>query len=142
MASDLGPSMSSIDQARQDYLNSLRDSSIQGMPPGFIAGFRVILNPDMSVTVGPGLASVANIKVELDVSTNLTTGMEGFTRIAAGWAFIYLGRDGLFHVDLSYPGFYAKYAAQYHTRNPWRYIGRMWIDSSGITRFAQWGGFT
>lgn len=141
MSDARGPSVAEIDKSRQNYSKSIQESAIQGLPPGFIAGLRVRFNPDTSVTVGPGTASVANVKVEIDEDTNLTTRMETFTRGNPTWAYIYLGRDGLFHVDTIVPGFYARYSANYHTRQPWRFIGRMWIDSTGVTRFAGTGGF-
>jgi hypothetical protein len=134
--------MDAIDAARKGYADSLLNSAVQGMPPGYIAGFKITLNQDMTVTMGAGIAMVSGIKVELDDDKDLTGGMETFKRLGAMWAYIYIGRDGLYHVDTVIPGFYAKYAANYHPRNPWRYLGRMWIDSAGVNRFAQAGGFT
>ena len=139
--SDQGPSAQAIDQARQNYADSLTQSAIQGMPPGYIAGFTVLLYPDYSVTMGPGVAMVAGIKVELDIAQNLKQSMETFTRTTSMWAYIYLGRDGLYHVDTLIPGFFAKYAANYHPKLAWRFLGRMWIDSTGLTKFAGAGGF-
>lgn len=137
-----GPSIDAIDAARKAYDASLVQSAVQSLPPGYLAGFKVTLNPDMTVTMGPGIGMVSGYKVEMDDPKNLTGGMEGFTRgLKSMWAYIYLGRDGLFHVDTAIPGFYAKYGANYHPRQPWRFIGRMWIDSTGITRYAGAGGF-
>jgi hypothetical protein len=134
-------SRESIDQAKKGYEQTNQNSAIASMPPGYISGFIMTLNPDNSVTIGAGIASVAGRRVAKG-QQNIKQNWDNFTRnIVALWAYLYLDTQGNYHVDSLHPVYNGTYFSYYHPVQNYLFVGRLWIDTTGICRFAQSGGY-
>ncbi len=129
-----------IDQSKRDALAAKdaasKESAISSLPPAFIAGFRIVFQPDYNVRVEPGLANVAGYRVELKDNYILRQTDEQVERLSAGWRYIYIDRGGKFYVDNIAPVINTSYGDYYHPRQPWRLLGRMYITDDGYTKFA------
>lgn len=131
---------SQIDQQKADSLAAKAalsaESAIQGLPPAFIAGFRIVYQGDHNVRIEPGLANVGGYRVELTANYILKLADEQVQRLTASWRYIYIGREGKFYVDNLAPVINTTYGDYYHVRSPWRFLGRMFIDDDGYTKYA------
>jgi hypothetical protein len=118
-----------------------QESAISGLPPAFIAGFRVVYQPDHNVTIEPGLANVAGYRVTHSETYTLKLSDEQVEMLTASWRYIYIDRGGRFYVDNLQPTFNATYGADYHKSQPWRFLGRMYITDDGYTKYAGRGWY-
>jgi hypothetical protein len=134
-----------IDQQKRDALASKdsasKESAISGLPPAFIAGFRIVYQPDHNVTIEPGLANVGGYRVTHSETYTLQQSDEQVERLTGAWRYIYIDRGGKFYVDNLKPVFNANYGADYHVRSPWRFLGRMYITDDGYTKYAGYGWY-
>ena len=133
------PSYEQLIAAHEYTHEASLEAAINGLPPGFGAGFRVTWTAPNLVHVGPGVANVngeqvaINQKILLDSSSWLSTRRQGHF-------YIYLTSGGEFEVDMTGPVESTDNDfANYHPIHGARFLGRVYVDSSGDQVFATTG---
>ena len=125
-----------IQQASQQ---KVQQSSIQSLPPGFIKGFRMVLQPDGNVDIGPGVANVGGLRIERKATYRLKEADELVDRLGGGWRYAYIDKSAAFHVDVLAPVYNTDYQDYYSPYQPWRFIGRLWLGTDKYYKYAYRG---
>ena len=109
------------------------EKEVEGLPPGYIAGFALDINAEEnSIQVGPGVANVRNRLVKLTDITPLTQDTAtGGNFLFDTRYYIYVGIDGRISVDRVAPVFDGQLFGRYHPIGGMRFIGRFYVSEAG-----------
>lgn len=130
--SDYESGYDAIAKARADAEGYSVASRVTGMPPGYAAGFDLTLNSDYQVTVSAGATTVFGAECRIEEATQLTDSMFVGSKIGPYWFYIYLARDGNFHIDRAVPSYATDLHYYRHPLQEWRAMGRLWVsDAAG-----------
>jgi parallel beta-helix repeat protein len=125
-------------QAAQADTTSKQGSEIQGLPPGYLEGGRLILKTDYSVTVDPIVCNVRGLLVKRTDTYTLAEADFVCNRLASIWYYVYLLDDGRYKADLIAPVFNTADMGRYHPDyGNYRNIGKLYIGSSQHTLYCQ-----
>jgi hypothetical protein len=102
-------------------------------PPGFIQGFKIILNKDYTVDVGSGIANVGGRQVQLTSTHKLMLEDWVSPRASVPYHYyIYLSKEGKIYVDILSPTWSNQYYYWEQVNRGWRAIGKLFILNTDI----------
>lgn len=122
--------IASIQSAFSKVSGTQSESQIKGFPPGHFVGFFLSISGGQ-IVVSPGEANVAGHAVVLKSSATVEENVWAVSREAQNMYYIYLKRDGMFWVDNQDPLWVSSYNGFYHPILMYRYLGKVFNDSTG-----------
>lgn len=117
----------------QDYYP--RQTIVATPPPGYFSGFRIGIQDEGHVVIGPGVVELASHLVISNAEHILEAGEWECTRMANSTYYIYLDANSQFHVSVEVPTWSTDYHSYYHPRLTYRYIGKI-ITATGSVEAA------
>ena len=117
---------------QQHAQTALRDSEIQGLPPGYIDGFRLTLNDDFNVSIAPGVANVNGTETVNEEDYLLVQSDWIGTKAGTIWWYVYIIQTGAFEVRISEPIYDTEKFGFYDPAGIGRYIGKLSLTDGKI----------
>lgn len=113
-------------------------AAVAAYPPGYIEGFRPVINKNLTVTVGGGVTTVEGTGVNT-TETLITKQMwrSPYTGGDSGWFYyVYLKKDGSYMVDATRPAYSDQYFYYAHPAFGHRVILRLWMDTDEKIKYV------
>jgi len=125
-----------IAAARAAAGDAVLSADISNLPPGYLEGFKAILDINYHVTLAAGSTSVEGRQVTINESHTIVDGDFVGARIGQYFYYIYLTTLGDFKVDRGVPEFSDQYLYYAHPIFSWRAVGKLWVDSDNNIKYV------
>ncbi len=125
-----------IVKARADSSEAQLGASVSNLPPGYLTGFEVSLNDEYHVIISSGTTNVGGRQVSISEERMLSGNDFVGKLLGPGYFYIYLTALGDFKVDRVVPEYSTQYLYYGHPLFDWRAIGKLWVDSLNIIKWA------
>jgi len=131
-----------IAKARSDAAEYSLITQVTGLPPGYREGYTPTLDVNYQITMSAGVATVFGQELRIASSTQLVDSMFVGSKIGPAWFYVYLARNGEWHIDRLEPEYSEKYFYYRHPIQEWRALARLWVSDADPTILDTFGNST